>query len=419
MAANQDHAFLQALLDSVPDCIYFKDLESRFLCASAAMARKFGVGSPTDMIGTTDFDYFSDDHAQPAFDDEQRIIRTGQPVIDIEEKETFDDGRVSWVSTSKMPLHDDDGNIIGTFGISRDITSRKLAEQRLEVTQKELLEASRLAGMAEIASGVLHNIGNGLNSVNTSVSLVAEGIEKSRVANLAKAAQMITDHRTDLAAFLTTDDRGRKLPDYLVQLSGLLVAEREHLRKEVEQLRHYIEHIKQIVAMQQNYTRVSGIVEDIPVKELIEEALQISELSLNRHGVDVHRSLVPVPPVRVTRHKVLQILVNFIRNAKYALDETGRTSNKNITIETRSTAEGTVRLTVRDNGVGISEENLTRIFNFGFTTRKEGHGFGLHSSANAAKEVGGKILVDSEGLGHGSAFTLELPAALDELPPAA
>lgn len=417
--ASRDHAFLQALLNSVPDCIYFKDLESRFMCVSAAMAKKFGVASPDDLVGKTDFDFFSSEHALPAFNDEQRIIRTREPVVDIEEKEPFEDGRVAWASTSKMPLYDDNGAIIGTFGISRDITSRKEAERRLAVTQKELIEASRLAGMAEIASGVLHNIGNGLNSVNTSVALVAEQVKRSRVGNLAKAAQMIEEHRDDLAAFLTTDKRGSQLPNYIIQLAGLLATERENLQQEVGQLRHYIEHIKQVVAMQQNYARVSGIVEDVPAEELINEALQISELSLNRHGVEVNRNIVPVPPVRVTRHKVLQILVNFIRNAKYALDESGRTDRKNLTIELRSTAEGTVRITVRDNGVGIAPENLARIFNFGFTTRQDGHGFGLHSSANAAKEIGGKIHVDSDGLGTGAAFTLELPAALDELPPAA
>jgi len=160
-------------------------------------------------------------------------------------------------------------------------------------------------------------------------------------------------------------------------------------------------------------------VEDIPAQELIEEALHISERSLNRDNINVYRNLIPVPPVRVSRDKVLQILVNFIRNAKNALNESAHKDQKNLTIELRSTPEGTVRITVRDNGAGIAPKNRAKIFNLGFTARRDGHGFSIHSSAKIAKELGGKIHVESDDLRLGTAFTVELPAALDELPPAA
>jgi signal transduction histidine kinase len=162
--------------------------------------------------------------------------------------------------------------------------------------------------------------------------------------------------------------------------------------------------------MQQNYARASYLIEDIEPATLIDEALYISEMSLNRHGITVHRNFQTVPKVRVTRHKVLQILVNFVRNAKYALDETGRTE-KEMTISLLTTPENRVQFVVADTGVGIPPENLERIFNFGFTTRKGGHGFGLHSSANAAKELNGTIRAHSDGPGTGASFTLELPAA--------
>lgn len=411
---EQERAFLTALLTHVPDAIYFKDLQSRFLCASQAMAGKMGVPDTASMIGKTDFDFFTDDHAQPAFDDEQRIIKTGKPLVDIEERETMPDGRVTWASTSKMPLHDSAGHLIGTFGISRDITSRKEAEVDLKKAQKELLEASRLAGMAEISSGILHNIGNGLNSVNTTVVLAGEKLKRSRIGNLGKAAKLIQDHSDDLGEFFTKDERGRQLPGYLLQLAESLEGERDTLCKEVDQLRQSVEHIMEVVAMQQNYSRVSGINEPASPAELAEEALHISEISLNRHGVEVHRDFSPTPEFNVTRHKVLQILVNFIRNAKHSLDETGRMEGKELTISIRATENGTVRMTVSDNGVGIPKENQDKIFNFGFTTRKDGHGFGLHSSANAAKELGGRIIVESEGPGSGAAFTLEIPLKANE-----
>jgi PAS domain S-box-containing protein len=407
---DNERTLLRALLDHVPDSIYFKDLASRFIRVSAFQARKKGMSSPDELKGKTDFDFFSGEHAQQAYNDEQRIIRTGQPLINIEEKETWPDGRVTWVSTSKMPLHGPDDHIIGTFGISRDITTRKETENRLETTQKELVEASRLAGMAEIASGVLHNIGNALNSVNTSVSIVTEQLNRSRLGNLAKVVQMLEQHAGDLGSFLTQDQRGRQLPTYLAQLAGVLASERENIQREIQQMHRSVEHIKDVVAMQQNYARASYLVEDIDPSTLVDEALYISEMSLNRHGVTVRRDFSSVPRVRVTRHKVLQILVNLIRNAKYAMDETGRTE-KEMVISLRTSPEGRIQFMVTDNGVGIPTENMTRIFNFGFTTRKGGHGFGLHSSANAARELNGTLHAHSDGPGKGAVFTFELPPA--------
>jgi PAS domain S-box-containing protein len=407
---EQEQQLLRALLDNVPDNIYFKDLASRFVRVSKSKALKAGVRDPKALIGKSDFDHFTSEHAQPAYDAEQGIIRTGQPMIDIEERETWPDGRVTWASTSKLPLYDQEGRVIGTFGISRDITARKETERRLAVTQKELLEASRLAGMAEIASGVLHNIGNALNSVNTSAALLVEQVMRSRLGNLTKAAQLFEEHRGDLTAFLVEDPRGRQLPDYLIQLAGVLVAERESFQRELELLRRNLEHIKEIVAMQQSYARVSSIQEDLVPAELVEESLRISEASLNRHGIGVQRDFQPVPLVRVIRHKVLQILVNLIRNAKHAMDDSGR-ADKEMVIALRASPAGRVEIVVRDNGVGIPAENLGKIFTFGFTTRKEGHGFGLHSSANAANELGGTLRGESGGAGQGAVFTLGLPPA--------
>lgn len=401
---------LQALIESIGACVYFKDTQSRFVKANGFMAAKFGAKSPEEMVGRSDFDYFTPEHAQPAFADEQRIISSGVPLLGLEEKETYADGRVSWASTSKMPLRDSEGHIIGTFGISYDITAAKETEQKLANTQKELLEASRLAGMAEVSSGVLHNIGNALNSVLTSAGVLAELHSRSRLCNFPKAAQLLEQHLGDMPVFLSQDPKGKQLPAYLVQLAQAVAGEREQAQKELETLKKSIEHIKEVVSMQQNYAKNSALVEDVPPGELIEESLRISEASLNRHGITVACEIAPVPKVRVARHKVLQILVNFIRNAKHAMDESGR-QDKTMTLRVSASAEGRrVLFSVKDNGVGIPQENLSRIFTFGFTTRKNGHGFGLHSSQSAARELGGIIRVESEGAGKGATFTLDLPS---------
>jgi len=166
-------------------------------------------------------------------------------------------------------------------------------------------------------------------------------------------------------------------------------------------------HIKEIVAMQQNYAKSSGVVEWVNVPELVEDAIRMNSGALTRHNVDLTREFAAVPPISVEKHKVLQILINVLRNAKYACDESGR-SDKKITVRITG-REGWVSISVVDNGIGIPPENLTLIFNHGFTTRKEGHGFGVHSGANAAREMGGSLSAGSEGTGRGATFTLELP----------
>jgi signal transduction histidine kinase len=189
-----------------------------------------------------------------------------------------------------------------------------------------------------------------------------------------------------------------------------LAAENRLLTKEQDQLARNIEHIKEIVAMQQNYARVSGMIEPVPVASLVDDALQINAAGFSRHGVQVIRQYSDVPPAIADKHKVLQILVNLVHNAKYALDESGRLDKK-LTVALAMNGNNCLKVTFSDNGIGIPPENLTRIFSHGFSTRKGGHGFGLHSGANAAKEMGGQLSVQSEGVGKGATFTLELPLA--------
>ena len=205
---------LHALMNSSQDvvyAIYFKDRASRFIRYSAGIAALFKLAHADDAIGKTDFDFQGREHAQQAFDDEQSIMSTGRPLIGKSEKETWPDGRITWALTSKMPLHDETGAIIGTFGVSQDITAIKEAEAKIEELHQLLLNASRQAGMAEVATSSLHNVGNVLTSVNVSASLIVESAKKSRIPNLSKAAALLNDHASDLGGFLTDDPKG-KLP---------------------------------------------------------------------------------------------------------------------------------------------------------------------------------------------------------------
>ncbi|HXB60554.1 MAG TPA: PAS domain-containing sensor histidine kinase, partial [Candidatus Acidoferrales bacterium] len=398
---------LKALLDNSPDPIYFKDVKSHFLKGGKVLAGFFGLKSADELKGKTDFDFYTEGHARTAFEDEQEIIRTGQPLIGKVEKEVLKNGRETWVLTSKMPLRNKAGRIIGTFGISKDIAIIKETEAKLEQVHKQLLETSRMAGMAEIASNVLHNVGNVLNSVNVSASLITDGVRQSKAANLAKIVVMLQEHEHDLGTFITSDSKGKLLPAYLAELSEHLLAEQKAATQELDHLCGNIEHIKEIVAMQQTYAKVSGVKEVINVSEVVEASLHINEGALNRHQVEVAREFENVPPINVEKHKILQILVNLIRNAKHACQDSKRLDRR-LTVRVIN-SEDWIKISVIDNGVGIPPENMTRIFNHGFTTRKDGHGFGLHSGALAAKELGGSLTAHSDGPGRGAMFTLELP----------
>ncbi len=297
-----------------------------------------------------------------------------------------------------------------THELEKQIEAKEQALSDLSVAQTSLVAASREAGMAEVATGVLHNVGNVLNSVNVSATLILDTLRESRAGNLLKIAGMIDLAPEELARFLTLDPKGEKIPKYLVSLGKALSDEHERLFSETKELAGRIEHIKEIVAMQQNYGRVSGISETISPKKLMEDALMLNQGALVRHNIVVQKNYEDLPKVVVDKHKVLQILLNFINNAKYACSDSDKTE-KIITLGIYKGQGDTFCLSVADNGIGIESENLNRIFQHGFTTRKTGHGFGLHSGALAAKEMGGRVWVDSKGLGQGAVFTVELPMA--------
>jgi ligand-binding sensor domain-containing protein/signal transduction histidine kinase len=276
-----------------------------------------------------------------------------------------------------------------------------------EQLHRQLMDASRQAGMAEVATGVLHNVGNVLNSVNTSAGVLSEHLRSSKVSGVARVSELLEEHKDNLGNYFTSEDRGPRLIDYLKMLSLHLTEDQTLVLKELQELTRNIDHIKEIVAMQQNYAKAAGVVEKLSVPALVEDALRMHSGALARHAVRVVKQFEDTPEIEVDKHKVIQILINLISNAKYALDQA--TGEKVLTVGISRNGGERIRLFVRDNGMGVARENLTRIFAHGFTTRKTGHGFGLHSGALAAREMGGALIVESDGPGQGATFILELP----------
>jgi PAS domain S-box-containing protein len=321
----------------------------------------------------------------------------------------FKDGRIFERVSQPQRL---DGRCIGRVWCFRDVTERKQAEAQLAAVNHQLLETSRRVGMAEVATAVLHNVGNVLNSVNVSATLVNERLRRSRANNLAQAANLIETRMDDLDVFLAEDPKGKKLRAYLKELSASLVRDNDETRTEVESLRRNIEHIKTIVAMQQSYAQVSGTLEKLDPRELMENALQINRAAYERDHIQVSRDYQAAPQVLVDRHKVLQILINLLSNARHALEQSAP-QERWVNLSIFPVGSERVCLRVGDNGAGIEAQNLSKIFSQGFTTRKDGHGFGLHSGANAANEMNGALSVHSDGPAKGAIFTLELPITKD------
>jgi signal transduction histidine kinase len=280
---------------------------------------------------------------------------------------------------------------------------------QLAEAQQHLMALSRQAGMAEIATGVLHNVGNVLNSVNVSAALVASKIRASRVDKLVALIRMLEQHSRDLPEFLVKDPKGQRALPYLAKLADHFQSERDGLLAELESMSAHVDHIKSIVATQQSYAKVSGLVEKVCLSDMVEDALRIVEPGLVRTKIRVERDFETLPTIAAEKHQILQILLNLLRNAKQAVKDADPEEGPLIRIRIRRLAESRISLAVEDNGVGLPRENLTRIFGHGFTTRADGHGFGLHSCALAASQMGGSLRAESDGPGRGATFILELP----------
>lgn len=318
-------------------------------------------------------------------------------------------GEYRWYYVKVRPDPNDHKPSARLEGILMDITSQKEAQEREKELNKQLIMTARQAGMADVAANVLHNIGNILNSVGVSVGLLQEKLFKSRLlSGFMEVNQALKTHSNDLNKYLTEDPQGKKLLEYLNLLEKAIHDERTNMMSEFKSLMENVQHIKDVVIMQQTFSNVLGNVELISIPEQIDAAVKMIGFD-SSYVIECNYEVTQ--PILVDKVKLLQILANLIRNAKDALIEAGGKEKKLKLITTISTTNY-MQIQVIDNGIGIDPENLERIFSFGYTTKQKGHGFGLHSSAFLAKEMGGSLKVTSEGLGKGATFTLELPNVL-------
>lgn len=313
-----------------------------------------------------------------------------------------------WVEIEARPIKDRHEKVHRYISIENDVTDRIHGEVERQNLNEQLIDASRIAGMAEMATGVLHNVGNILNSVNVSTDLIRNKIQKTPLGNLEKVVALIAEHESDFGSFIVQDRRGKKIPEYIAKVTGMLRSEHQVMTDEFRDLAENVDHIKKIISVQQSMAKTSGWRQELSPAELVNDSIVANKGALTSLNVKITREIEPDLPVLISdKHKILQILVNLVKNANDAMLE-HQIVDPEIAISVRR-CEDSVVFDVADNGVGIAADHIDKIFNHGFTTKESGHGFGLHSSANAASAIGGSLSVTSAGIGKGASFQLSIP----------
>ena len=407
-ALRESEERFRSLFENAPIGLYRSSREGQFTMANPALLQMLGCDTFAEL---SNLDLEKDIYVEAGYRAHFKDYLERIGLVDETEVQWLRrDGKIIHVRESAKAIRDANGAMLYCEGCVEDITARKEAQAELQRLHRELLDASRAAGMAEVATGVLHNVGNVLNSVKVSATILHDQAGRSKLSSLQQAVRLLQDNLRQLTPFLTTDPKGKLLPEFLIKVVQHISDEHQRWHEELRQMQKNIEHMSVIVSMQQSYAKVSGAIEPLVAADLVEDAIRINEAALSRHRININRDYSDVPPVMVDQHKVLQILVNLIRNAKRALDD-GPSEDKQLHLKIYKNGSGRVKIQIKDNGVGIEPANLTRIFSHGFTTRRDGHGFGLHSGALAANELGGILEAHSDGPGLGATFTLELPIA--------
>jgi PAS domain S-box-containing protein len=401
-----DASTLHTVLGHAPAFIYVVDRD--FNCLY--MNRFQAPYTLEDVIGEPMEKYFTPDVAEFVFKFYDKVFDTGEDQ-NLEYFIDFPDGVRRWYYTALSALRDSSGEVTAIVCVTTETTEKKKIEEQHKQMQSDLVEASRRAGMTEVVTGVLHNIGNVLNSINVSAGMAVEQLGSSHLDMLIRAIKLMEEQGDDLPAFLASDPRGRKLPALMSRLGEQLMAVNTTARGELKRLMEQIELIRSTIDAQQSVARPRQVLEESSLGELVEKALSLFRIECDLKGIERSISAEGSTRVMLDRQATLQILLNLIRNAIEALLETHGTRKFEVKAYT---SDDSVYFEISDNGCGISEENLVKIFNHGFTTKPHGHGFGLHSSAIAAQSMGGSLKATSEGPGRGAQFCLTLPK---QLPP--
>ena len=406
-AYAQERFLLRALMNYVPDHIYFKDSESRIIRITKAQANVFGLSDPDKAIGKSDFDFFTEEHAEQAYKDEQAVMATGKALI-TEEKETWPDRPFTWVSTTKVPLRDEKGNIVGTFGISRDITERRVIEDELQAqlveltalnrklteAQSQLLQSEKMASVGQLAAGVAHEINNPIGFINSNL-----GTLKEQVADLLAVLDAFEKALPALAGN----------PDVLADIEmAKTMADINFLREDIVNLVNEsldgVQRVRTIVENLKDFSRVDTAEWNFAnLEQGLESTLNIVWNEI-KYKAEVVKEFAGLPEIECIASQLNQVFMNLLINAAHAIEAHGT-----ITLRT-GFDETTVWVEIEDTGSGIKPEHMKKIFEPFFTTKPvgKGTGLGLSLAYGIVSQHHGRMDVRSEW-GKGAVFRVVLP----------
>jgi len=388
-------------MDNMPDSIYFKDKESKLIRVSKFMADRFSA-TVNELIGKSDFDFQDQIHAQKAYDDEQDIQKTKKPKIDYIEKENRKDGSEQWVSTTKMPLINARGEMVGTFGMSRDVTKVKMLEQE---RHEAILDKAVSQGKFEIASDVMHDIGNAVVGFGSYLTRIRRLQNEESPDNLKNLAWFFEKQKAVLAASI-----GETKADAVVKMLSSMAqtqkASQEEINKSISEQLNIITNIQEILNIQRQYISGHESQERKPVniRNIINDSLSMLFASLDKMAIAVSLNIATeLPIIKGDRTKLMQALLNVFRNSIEAIDMNA--PEKSISVNAYSNA-GQLVLQVKDNGNGFDKLTADRLFGKGFTTKLSGSGMGLYNCKAILESHEGTIGITSEGQGKGSLTTI-------------
>jgi PAS domain S-box-containing protein len=398
---EKEKYYLDALMDNMPDAIYFKDADSKVLRVSKYMATHFNT-TVEDLIGKSDFDFQDEAHAREAFEDEQIIQRTRVPKIDYIEKEVQSDGTEYWISTTKMPLINANGEVVGTFGMSRDITKVKMLEADRHAAE---LDKAVAQGKFEIASDVMHDIGNAVVGFGSYLTRIRRVQEQDKMENLISLTRFFEENKPAMATAIGEAKAGAVIK----MLAGIALGTRsnqEEVAKSITEQLNIITHIQEILNIQRQYITGQGSKERQPVnlRHVVNDSLSMVFASIDKMAIGVSLEMPQdLPIIKGDRTKLMQAILNILKNSIEAIDRNAE--EKSISLNA-FTKPGQLVIQIKDSGAGFDQSICSRLFTRGFSTKTSGSGFGLYNCRSIIESHDGTIDISSEGPGKGSVTTI-------------
>ena len=403
---DREKYFLDALMDNMPDAIYFKDTESKLIRVSKHMAKHFQT-SIDDLIGKTDFQFQAEGHAKLAFADEQEIMRTKTPKTDYVEKEVMPDGSECWVTTTKMPLLNAEGEVLGTFGMSRDITKLKLLEQEQNAAAVDKAVAQ---GKFEIASDVMHDIGNAVVGFGSYLTRIRRIQESEKLENLQNLAGFFEQNKLAIASVIG-DAKSGAVIKMLCSIALTQRSNQEEIGKCITEQFNIITHIQEILNIQRQYIKGHESQERTPVnlRSVINDSMSMVFASIDKMAIAVSLEVAPdLPIIKGDRTKLMQAILNVLKNS---IESIPRNSEEKTISLHANLQNDTLVVQVRDSGVGFDKVTGDKLFARGFTTKSSGSGLGLYNCRSIIESHKGTIAITSDGPGKGSVTTIGFKVA--------